>query len=104
MAPLCGRVYGPRKGLRKNVQCMSASSIHILYNHTPSRAVAAPPRRCTRYEIFSQPEVVRHMDRGPGFADAGVGKAEQPSSPRVLVDTIVGSLFFLPPWPSIRLG
>ena len=53
-----GDVTDTTKGLSKKVHCMSASSIHILYNHAPSGGVGPPPGRCTPLLIFSEPEVV----------------------------------------------
>jgi hypothetical protein len=45
--------------LSENVHCMSASSIHILYNHTPSGGVGSLPGRRTPFTYFNWTEVVK---------------------------------------------
>ena len=48
------------RGLSQKVQCMSASSIHILYNHAPSGGVGAPHALHTPLIIFNCTEVVSY--------------------------------------------
>ena len=63
---LGGRVYGPTVGLSKNVHCMSASPIHIHYNHAPSRDLRSLSGRCCAFIIFNCPEVVR-LEKSAAF-------------------------------------
>ena len=49
---LCRVVVGPTRGLSKNVQCRSLSSIHILYNHAPNQSVRSLPSLCALVTMF----------------------------------------------------
>ena len=49
---------GPTTRLSENVLCRSLSSIHVHYNHTPSRAVRSLPPRCAPFLISFGTEVV----------------------------------------------
>ena len=53
----CGAGVGPTRGLSEKSPGISSSSTHILYTHAPSRAVAAPLRRCTPFLITFNTEL-----------------------------------------------
>ena len=79
MGPL-GVTFGvgvrPTKGLTEKVQCMSASSIHIDYNHAPVQALNSLHAQCAPSLITFGSEVVRKT-RVKTLKD----RADSPSSP-----------------------
>ena len=50
---LHGTGVGPTKGLSEKSLNRSLTSIHILYNHAPSRGVGTHPGRCTRLAMLT---------------------------------------------------
>ena len=49
---LAGFALGQVKVLSRKVHCMSLSSIHILYNHTPAAPLRPHPELCCGLIIF----------------------------------------------------
>ena len=50
----------------EKVHCMSLSSIHIHYNHSPVQALSSLAGHCAPSVKFNCPEVVDHGTRGTG--------------------------------------
>ena len=55
---LAGLALGQLLVLSKKVHCMSLSSIHILYNHTPTERLKPNPEPWYGFTYFHCPEVV----------------------------------------------
>ena len=63
---LAGFALGQVKVLSRKVHCMSLSSIHILYNHTPAAPLRPHPELCCGLIIFHWTEVVLTYETGGG--------------------------------------